>query len=125
MLSKEIKERIEANRLRALAIKAQKQSSITEFNVNKVTNCFGPSTSTSVECKIDEEKSNSVFVARKSVNKKGHVAKRNKAVEGICVMISKERFEIICGYSPPLIDVLKTHETALYGTNIFEFSPIQ
>lgn len=38
-----------------------------------------------------------------------------KPIKGQCILISRERFEVKVGYSPPLIELFKKMKTKLYG----------
>ena len=42
-----------------------------------------------------------------------------KPIKGQCILISRERFEVKVGYSPPLIELFKKMKTKLYGMDIF------
>lgn len=125
MLTDEDKKRIEANRLRAIELRAKKQSLATNnssvpsipFEPIKKYGEAGSSNNTITGKFGSETIPNSTNTAQWYRQKTGKDS-QNSSSTVKCVLISKERFEAVCNYSALLIGIFKSIETCSYGKQL-------
>ncbi|XP_019635007.1 PREDICTED: SWI/SNF-related matrix-associated actin-dependent regulator of chromatin subfamily A-like protein 1 [Branchiostoma belcheri] len=113
--------RMEENKRRALALRAQKQAQQTTGRENSCSNTASRNTNTLLPQKQNKSSTSSTnFAARKE----GKVLPRfGEGGTGTCVLLSRERFEVQVGYCAPLIEVFKQMPTKYYDmqTRVWSF----